>query len=132
MTETAAAAATGGSTRPAATRTPLSGDWLWVNTTMSDGTVITPEDSTRFGMRFLHNRRIDVFADCNRVVGRYHLAGEELNLRFGGYSKNFCGEGSQSQAFVDDIRRVTGVLLQGDDLYLTLEMDSGTMHFARQ
>ena len=83
-------------------------------------------------MRFLYNGRVDIFADCNRVIGRYTLNGDNLQLRIGAASDLYCGTGSDSHVFTQDLRRITDVLLQGNDLYLTLEMDSGTMHFTRQ
>jgi heat shock protein HslJ len=111
---------------------PLAGDWVWVNTTMSDGTVLAPAGEERFGMRFLPNGRIDIYAGCNRMVGTYALREETLRLHFGGASNLNCGPDSQSRAFFEDLWRTTDVLLQGNDLYLSLQLDSGTIHFTQQ
>jgi heat shock protein HslJ len=111
---------------------PLAGEWVWVNTTMSDGTVIAPGSQEQYGMRFLSNGRIDIYAGCNRMVGRYSLVEDTLGLRFGGASNLNCGPDSLSRAFLQDLWRTSDVLLQGNDLYLTLQLDSGTVHFTRQ
>jgi heat shock protein HslJ len=113
-------------------RFPLAGVWTWVDTTMSDGTVIAPQNEGHYGMRFLYNGRIDIFAECNRVVGRYSLKGGNLQLRIDAATDLYCGPGSDSRVFTQDLRRVTDALLQDNNLYLTLETDSGTMHFTRQ
>ncbi len=83
-------------------------------------------------MRFLYNRRLDVFADCNRAVGQYSLNDDNLQMRIAAASDLPCGAIADTRAFFQDLHHVTDVLLQGSDLYLTLETDSGTMHFTRQ
>jgi heat shock protein HslJ len=99
---------------------------------MSDGTVVAPQSDGSYGMRFLDSGRVDIFADCNRVVGRFRLRGGNLHLRLGGASDLYCGPDSQSRIFIQDLRSFSDVMLQGNDLFLTLETDSGTMHFTRQ
>ena len=117
---------------PTGSGSPLAGVWTWVNTTMSDGTVVAPQSDGSYGMRFLDSGRVDIFADCNRVVGRFTSRGGNLHLRLGGASDLYCGPDSQSSIFIQDLRSFSDVMLQGNDLFLTLETDSGTMHFTRQ
>ena len=86
---------------------------------MSDGTVIAPQSEGRYGMRFLANSRVDIFADCNRAVGRYSLNGDSLKLRVAAASDLSCGTIADARAFFGDLRHVTDALLQGNDLYLS-------------
>ena len=94
--------------------------------------MIAPQNAGRYGMRFLTRDRVDIFADCNRAIGRYSLDGDSIKLRVVTASDLSCGTLADARAFFEDLRHVTDVLLQGDDLYLSLETDSGTMHLTRQ
>jgi heat shock protein HslJ len=110
-----------------------SGLWTWVNTTMSDGTVIAPPADSTYGLLFLHNGRIDIRAGCNRGLGRYAVNDGEVSLRVTGFTRLYCGpDQEQSTIFLTDLARVSGAMLQDNDLYLMLEMDSGTIHLTRQ
>lgn len=117
---------------PLSGESPLSGDWIWKNTTMSDGTVIAPQNAGRYGMRFLTRDRVDIFADCNRAIGRYSLDGDSIKLRVCNRVRFILCTLADARAFFRNLRHVTDVLVQGDDLYLSLETDSGTMHLTRQ
>ena len=99
---------------------------------MSDGTVIAPQNWGHYGMRFLALGRADIFADCNRAMGRYTLDGDNLQLRVVTASDLPCDATTDAPVYFQDLQRVTDVLLQGNDLYLTLDTDGGTMHFTRQ
>jgi hypothetical protein len=57
----------------------------------------------------------------------------EVSMRVTGFTRLYCGpDQEQSAIFLTDLSRVSGAILQENDLYLMLEMDSGTIHLTRQ
>ena len=50
--------------------------WQWQQTHMSDDTVITASDPSRYQIEFLSDGRVTIKADCNTVLGTYQTTGD--------------------------------------------------------
>ena len=100
---------------------------------MSDGTVISPGPDTRYFLHFRDNGRVSIVAACNRALAFYSWQdGALTRFQMRGANVRNCGTEWQALTFIQSIANVNDALLQGDDLYLLLAMDSGSMHFTRR
>jgi heat shock protein HslJ len=100
---------------------------------MSDGTVIAPEAGARYTANFQMNRRVFIVAACNYGLARYRWEEDSLTrFRLFAATPRTCGDGSQSQAFLQNLAQVSDAMINGGDLYLLLAGDSGSMHFTRR
>jgi heat shock protein HslJ len=110
--------------------TALATVWEWQGTKMNDDTERTPADPAAYTVNFMVGGNLAVQADCNTATGKYEVDGENLTITLGAVTLAMCPEGSLSEAFLKDLGEVGGAMMDGDNLVLTLKMDSGSMIFA--
>lgn len=112
----------------AAAGNPLGGTvWRWQRTLMSDDSVTEPADPEAFTLEFQPEGRLVLRVDCNRGAGTYRLEGNKLRIGSVATTRAFCGPGSLDSVFLRQLERVASYLMDGEDLVLELEMDSGGM-----
>ncbi len=104
--------------------------WRWTGTSMSDGSRITPDAPDRYTLDFQPGGLVTVRADCNRGSGSYRIDGGALTFGPLAMTRAMCPPGSKDAEFVRGLAAVSGQLFRGNELVLTLKLDSGSMTFA--
>jgi len=104
--------------------------WRWTETVMNDDTHIKPDAPDRYTLEFQPGGMVAVRADCNRGTGSYLLNGSALTFGPLAMTRAMCPPGSKDTDFLRGLAIVSGQLFRGDDLVLTLKLDSGSMYFA--
>jgi uncharacterized protein YidB (DUF937 family)/heat shock protein HslJ len=100
-----------------------------VSTPIGERTIDTPD---RYTVRFDSGGRLAVRADCNRGTGTYTVSSDQrLMVNPLALTRAMCPPGSMSDRFAAQVSRVTRYEVRGEDLYLTLAPDSGTLRFRR-
>ncbi|PSB16076.1 carboxylesterase [filamentous cyanobacterium CCP2] len=105
--------------------------WQLVQFQSGDGTVLTPDDPTKYTIAFTATGQISMQIDCNR--GRGTWTSEEPNqLVFGplATTRALCPPGSLFDRIVRDWQYVRSYTLQDGNLFLSLMADGGIYEFA--
>jgi heat shock protein HslJ len=103
--------------------------WSWQETVMNDGKRIVPAASGRYTLLFQPGGMVAVQADCNRGSGSYLLNGGSLSFGPIAMTRAMCPPGSLDTEFLKGLGLVSGQLFRGNDLVLTLKVDSASMIF---
>jgi heat shock protein HslJ len=115
---------------PAAAATlPLRVVWSWQGTQMSDGRRFVPEAPGRYTLEFQPGARVSVRADCNRGSATYVEKGDALDFGPIALTRMMCPPGSHDGEFLDGLAAVSGQLIDGGELVLTLRAAAGSMRF---
>jgi len=104
--------------------------WRWTETVMNNDTRIKPDAPERYTLEFQPGGMVSVRADCNRGSGSYLLNGSALTFGPIATTRAMCPPGSKDADFLRGLAAVSGQLFRGNDLVLTLKVDSGSMIFA--
>jgi heat shock protein HslJ len=104
--------------------------WKWTGfqSPVEDISVIEPD---RYTLEFGENSSLRVQADCNKGAGTYTLDGSSLTFSPVATTRRACPDGSQDALFLKDLQWVRIVKVEGNDMYLDLFADGGTMKFTR-
>lgn len=121
-----------GSTPVGSTNDILDTKWVWVETTLPDGTTITPNQKDAFSITLSSDGNTAGKTDCNSFFSDYALGSDGI-LSFGpiGSTKMFC-EGSQEGIFIDHISKVSHYTFKDGRLVLLLVNAAGSMSFERE
>ena len=103
--------------------------WRWTGTVKSNDSRITPDAPERYTLEFQPGGMVAVRADCNRGSGSYLLNGGALTFGPLAMTRAMCPPGSKDAEFVRGLAAVSGQLFRGNELVLTLKVDSGSMTF---
>ena len=72
-------------------------------------------------------------ADCNQVSWTYELDGSSLTFNtLGPSTLAFCGEDSLDSVYLERLGATATYVMDGDQLVLNLQMDSGNMEFSAE
>ena len=103
--------------------------WNWINTTYSDGKIITPKVQNRFTLTFKSPNQFSATTDCNGVGGEYTISGNKITFDKMMSTLMFC-EGSQESDFSSSLSQVSSYhFTSKGELAFDLKMDSGVMVF---
>ena len=108
---------------------PLGVVWSWQMTRMSNGAVIVPDGRERYTVEFRPGGTVSVRADCNRGNATYVRSGSTLDIGPVALTKMACPPDTRDTEFLKGLGAVSGHLIRGNDLVLTLKVDSGSMQF---
>lgn len=106
--------------------------WIWKETGMSDGTVITPKKAGAFTLTLGKDGQATGKTDCNSFFASYQIASDGV-IKFEniGATKMFC-EGSQESIFTGEIAQANQYMLDANgNLVLLLPYDSGSVMFKK-
>jgi para-nitrobenzyl esterase len=103
--------------------------WSWQGTQMSDDARFVPDAPERYTVEFLPAGRVSIRADCNRGNASYERNGNALGFGPIALTRMMCPPGSRDAEFLKGLGNVSGLLFRGNDLVLTLKVDSGSMRF---
>jgi len=108
---------------------PIGVVWSWQSTQMSDGALVVPEGRDRYTLEFHPGGTVRVRADCNRGNASYRRNGNSLGIGPVALTKMACPSDTRAADFLKGLAAVSGHLIRGNDLVLTLKVDSGSMRF---
>jgi heat shock protein HslJ len=104
--------------------------WQWQNTIMSNDATFTPVDPARYTLTFLLDGKVQAQLDCNTGHGAYTLTGNQLTLGPLASTRKACPTDSLDSVFGQQLSQVGSYLMDGGNLVLLLQVDSGSMVFA--
>lgn len=104
--------------------------WQWVQTQMSDDTLITPTDPSRYTLTFNEDGTVFAQLDCNTGRGSYEVDGPTITFSPMASTMMACPEDSQANDFSLALENVNSHVFQDGHLFLALKLDSGIMEFA--
>jgi heat shock protein HslJ len=108
----------------------LNTQWQWIET-ITPVETITATNPQSYSLTLLSNGKAQILFDCNRGGGTYEAGKGKLSFGQLFSTRMACEPGSQDTIFMRDLSRITSFFIEGDDLYLEMPVDSGTLHFRK-
>lgn len=105
--------------------------WAWGDTSYSNDIQEKAAEGRQYLLRFKDHGVLQIQADCNTVMGSYHVSSHSLILGLGPSTMMSCGPDSKDVKFLKDIAGTTAWFIKKGDLYLGTKADTGSMHFYR-
>lgn len=106
------------------------GSWRWEGLISSaDRTPV--EQPERYTLELQGTGKARVRADCNRGQAAYKLDGRAIVIKVSGMTKVACPSGSLSERYVRALEAAVRQRVKGDNLFLDLPGEGGTMKFVR-
>ena len=104
--------------------------WQLVRFQGGDGTVLTPDDRSKYTLAFAADGVVNARIDCNRGRGGWKSAGPS-QLEFGpmAITRAQCPPGSLHDQIVKQLPHVRSYVLKDGRLFLSLMADGGTYEF---
>ena len=104
--------------------------WQWqsTQTPVEKVTVDAPE---RYTLELGPGGEVYVQADCNRLRGTYTLTEAHITIALTATTRAACPPGSLDDRFIKELSAAVIYFTEGEELFLDLPYDSGTMRFAR-
>lgn len=106
----------------------LNSQWEWLETVTPVET-IKSDNPEIYTVKFLADGKAQLRFDCNRGGGNYEASEGKISFTQVFSTRMACQPESQDSIFMRDITRTTSFFIEGDDLYLEMPVDSGTLHF---
>jgi heat shock protein HslJ len=103
--------------------------WMWKGTTTPTG-VTGVDDPSKYTIELLPDGQFRVSADCNSGSGSYTLGDGHVSFEFGPMTLAECEAGSLGDQFIKELSAAAIFFLEGEELFIDLKFDSGTMRFA--
>ena len=113
------------------TRESLAGTaWQLVKFQGSDGTVLTPDDKTKYTLAFAADGVMSARIDCNRARAGWKSSGPN-QLEFGpiAATRAQCPPGSLDDQIMRQLPNVRSYLMKDGQLFLSLMADGGVYRF---
>lgn len=104
--------------------------WQWIETQYSDDSTVTAEDPSRYTITFHPDGTLEAQVDCNRGRGAYTVDSPMLTLGPLATTRMGCPPDSQADVFQQGLESVNSYVFDGDNLALSLALDTGIMFFA--
>ena len=105
--------------------------WQLVSFRGGDGTVLEPDDPSKYTLSFGADGRLSARIDCNRARGSWKSEGPS-RLEFGpmAITRAQCPPGSLHDPIVRQLPYIRSYVIRDGRLYLSLMADGGTYEFA--
>jgi len=104
--------------------------WQWQSTqTPVEKTTI--DDPAHYTLRLESGGEVYVQADCNRLRGTYTLTDMHITIALTTSTRAACPPDSLDDRFIKELSAAVIYFTEGEELFLDLQYDSGTMRFAR-
>jgi heat shock protein HslJ len=101
--------------------------WSWVRTDSPDGELLV-EGPERYTLQLLEDGTYNARLDCNTMSGAYTLEEGKLRLEPGAMTLMMCAEGSQSDAFLNQLLAAVALSYDEAGVHIELAENAGTMH----
>jgi para-nitrobenzyl esterase len=104
--------------------------WQLVKFQGGDGTVLTPEDKSKYTLAFGNDNVVNARIDCNRGRGGWKSSGPN-QLEFGpmAITRAQCPPGSLHDQIVKQLPHVRSYVMKDSRLFLSLMADGGIYEF---
>jgi heat shock protein HslJ len=102
--------------------------WMWQET-ITPVDVTSVDDPVKYTIELLPDGQFRISADCNSGSGDYTLGDSHVTFEFGPMTLAECEPGSLSDQFIKDLSAAVIYFLKGEELFIDLMYDSGTMRF---
>ena len=106
------------------------GSWRWEGM-VSSADKISIDQPDRYTLELQGGGKALVRADCNRGQATYKLDGRAVAIKILGMTKVACPQGSMSERYTKSLEAAVGQRIRGDNLFLDLPGEGGTMKFVR-
>ena len=106
--------------------------WQWVSTIDPAQGTAAVSDPSRYLVLFNEDGTANIQADCNTVQATYTTDGSSVTITPGASTMAACPPDSLESQFLSQLNSVAIYFIEGGNLYLDLQADSGTMRFAPQ
>jgi len=104
--------------------------WQLVRFEGGDGTVLTPDDGSKYTIDFQADGHLAARIDCNRGRGTWTSDGARLQLGPMALTRAMCPPGSLHDRIVRHWDAVSSYVVRDGHLFLVLKADGGTYEFA--
>jgi heat shock protein HslJ len=104
--------------------------WQW-QSTQTPVEKVTVDDPERYTLELGPDGRVDVLADCNRLGGTYNLSDTHITVTLTTGTMAACPPNPLADRFIKELNTAVIYFTEGEDLFVDLQYDSGTMRFAR-
>jgi heat shock protein HslJ len=109
--------------------TPI-GAWQW-ESLISSAEKVAVNQPERYKLQLQAGGKAQVLADCNRGQASYSLDGRSFSIKITGVTRAACPAGSLSGRYLKALQTAVGQRVRGENLFLDLPADGGTMKFVR-
>jgi heat shock protein HslJ len=106
------------------------GSWRWEGL-VSSAEKVAIDQPERYTLELQGGGKALVRADCNRGQAAYKLEGRAIAIKISGMTKVACPPGSLSERYLKSLESAVGQRMRGDNLFLDLPGEGGTMKFVR-
>jgi heat shock protein HslJ len=104
--------------------------WELQQIQFSDGNLLEANPPQNYTVEFSDAGEVFVRADCNRAIGAFTLEDGMISITMGPTTVAACPEGSIGTDFLTSLNNSNIVFFQGNDMFIDLAADSGTMQFS--
>ncbi len=111
---------------------PLTGSvWELQQIQMSDGTLLSADPPEHYTAEFSEDGQVFIRADCNRAIGQFTATADgQVSIDIGPTTLAACPESSIGTQFLQALDNASLYFFDNDDLFIDLQLDSGTMQFS--
>jgi len=104
--------------------------WRLVKFQGGDGTILTPDDGSKYSLVFSAGGTVNARIDCNRASGSWKSSGRN-QLEFGplAITRAMCPPGSLHDRIVNHWPYFRSYMIRNGHLYLSLMADGGVYEF---
>jgi heat shock protein HslJ len=104
--------------------------WELQQIQLNDGTLLTPDAPQNYTVEFSEAGEVFVQADCNRAIGAFTLEDGMISITMGPTTLAACPDNSIGGEFLTNLNNANIVFFEGEDMFIDLALDSGTMQFS--
>lgn len=104
--------------------------WRWQQSLYSNDTKAIPANPDHYTLELLSGGRVNIRADCNLGGGVYTLEDSRISIEITHTTMAACPPDSLEGLFIRDLNGAAIVFTNGEELFIDLKYDSGTMKFS--
>lgn len=105
--------------------------WKWQQTIYNNDTKAIPPSPEQYTLNLLPDGNVNIRADCNVGGGSYSLQDRKISIEITHTTMAACPPESLGEVFIKDLNAATIFFMAGEDMYLDLMYDTGTMEFGK-
>lgn len=118
------------SNSPVAPPVSLVGVWRWEGQ-LAAGDRLDVDAPERYILDIQSGGKALLRADCNKGSASYRMEGRSILFKLGAFTRAACPPGSLSDRFLKAIESVVSQRIKGENLFLDLPGESGSLRFSR-
>jgi len=107
----------------------VSSEWRWTQAVIS-GNAVKIEKPGEYILEFQRDGSVRIKADCNRVIGKYTVNGNALEISLGQSTMAMCVEGSRSDEFLALLSKIKSFHIAVAGMMTVVLKDDSVMIFS--